>query len=118
MRHQPPISPAAFDLFLELLRNAHGPSLLRVKGIVALADDPSRPVVVHGVQHVFHPPLRLPASPDDDHGSRMVFILRDMEPAFVEGLWKAFAGVPSLDSADGAAITANPLAPSKSGLLA
>jgi G3E family GTPase len=118
MRHQPPISPAAFDLFLELLRNAHGPNLLRVKGIVALADDPSRPVVIHGVQHVFHPPVRLTAWPDEDHDTRVVFILRDMKPAFVEGLWKAFAGVPGLDSADSAAITANPLAPSKGGLLA
>ncbi|MEJ0092529.1 MAG: GTP-binding protein [Methylocella sp.] len=118
MRHESPISPAAFDLFLDLLRNAHGPSLLRVKGIVALSDDPLRPVVIHGVQHVFHPPTRLPAWPDDDHGTRIVFILRDMEPAFVEGLWRAFAGVPTLDSADGPARKANPLAFSKGGLLA
>jgi G3E family GTPase len=118
MRHEAPISPAAFDLFLDLLRNAHGPSLLRVKGIVALSDDPLRPVVIHGVQHVFHPPARLPAWPDADHGTRIVFILRDMEPAFVESLWKAFAGVPGLDSVDGAALKDNPLAPSKGGLLA
>ena len=59
MRHEAPLAPAALDLFLELLRKAHGPRLLRVKGIVALGDDPSRPVVVQGVQHVFHPPLRL-----------------------------------------------------------
>jgi G3E family GTPase len=118
MRHGAPIAPASFDLFLELLRQAHGPSLLRVKGIVALADDPSQPIVIHGAQHVFHPPARLPAWPDADHDTRIVFILRDMEPAFVEGLWKAFAGVPRPDSADGAALAGNPLAPSKRGLLA
>jgi G3E family GTPase len=117
MRCETPISSAAFDLFLELLRNAHGPSLLRVKGIVALADDPARPVVIHGVQHVFHPPVRLPAWPDADHATRIVFILRDMEPAFVDGLWKAFAGVPTIDRPDAAALGRNPLAPTATGLL-
>src|SRR5271166_63702 len=97
MRSNAPIPPAAFDLFLELLRNAHGPSLLRVKGIVALADDVERPVVIHGVQHVFHPPVRLAEWPDDDHDTRIIFILRDLGPAFVEGLWQAFAGVPGID---------------------
>jgi G3E family GTPase len=117
MRCETPIPSAAFDLFLELLRNAHGPSLLRVKGIVALADDPARPVVIHGVQHVFHPPVRLPAWPDADHATRIVFILRDMEPAFVDGLWKAFVGVPAIDRPDAAALGRNPLAPTATGLL-
>jgi G3E family GTPase len=75
MRHEAPLAPAALDLFLELLPKAHGPRLLRVKGIVALGDDPSRPVVIQGVQYVFHPPLRLPAWPDADHSTRMVFIV-------------------------------------------
>jgi G3E family GTPase len=118
LRHDEPISCAAFDLFLELLRAAHGPSLLRVKGIVALDDDPARPVVIHGVQHVFHPPVRLPAWPDEDHATRIVFILRDMEPAFVDGLWKAFAGAPAIDRPDAAALGRNPLVPATGGLLA
>ena len=117
MRSGTPIEPAAFDLFLELLRNAHGPSLLRVKGIVALADDRERPVVIHGVQHVFHPPVRLAAWPDDDHATRIVFILRDMEPAFVDGLWRAFTGAPAVDRPDAAALGRNPLAPAAGGLL-
>jgi len=117
MRSGTPIEPAAFDLFIELLRNAHGPSLLRVKGIVALADDPARPVVIHGVQHVFHPPVRLAAWPDDDHATRIVFILRDIEPAFVDGLWKAFEGAPAVDRPDAAALGRNPLAPAAGGLL-
>jgi G3E family GTPase len=117
MRHEVPIATSAFDMFLELLRNAHGPSLLRVKGIVALADDPSKPVVVHGVQHVFHPPVRLATWPDEDHTTRMVFILRDMEPSFVDGLWKAFVGLPAPDRADASALTDNPLTPARGGLL-
>jgi len=114
MRHAAPLAPAALDLFLESLRKAHGPRLLRVKGIVALGDDPSRPVVIQGVQHVFHPPLRLPAWADADHSSRMVFILRDMEPGFVETLWQTLTGLAE----PGAARCANPLAPTKGGLLA
>jgi G3E family GTPase len=114
MRHEAPLAPAALDLFLELLRKAHGPELLRVKGIVALGDDPSRPVVIQGVQHVFHPPLRLPAWPDADHSTRVVFILRDLEPSFVETLWQALTGLVE----PGAATCAHPLAPTKGGLLA
>ncbi|TPV98688.1 MAG: hypothetical protein USCAAHI_01882 [Beijerinckiaceae bacterium] len=101
-----------------LLGSAHGPNLLRVKGIVALADDPARPVIIQGVQHVFHPPLRLPAWPHGDHTTRIVFILRDVEQAFVDVLWGAVTGVPSPDSPDRAALTINPLVPSKGGLLA
>ena len=52
MRHEAPLAPAALDIFLELLRKATGPKLLRVKGIVALGDDPSRPFVIQGVQDV------------------------------------------------------------------
>jgi G3E family GTPase len=118
VRHAAPLSPSALALFIELLRGAHGPNLLRVKGIVAVADDPARPVIIQGVQHVFHPPLRLPAWPDGDHTTRIVFILRDMEQAFVDALWGAVTGVPSPDRPDRAALTTNPLVPGKGGLLA
>ncbi len=113
MRHEAPLLPSALDLFLELLRKAHGPKLLRVKGIVALTDNPLAPVVIQGVQHVFHPPVRLEAWPDGDHSTRMVFILRDMEPSFVENLWQTLTGL-----VEPWANSANPLAPAKGGLLA
>ena len=118
LRSDAPLSPAAFDMFLDMLRQFHGPSLLRVKGIVALSDDPSRPVVIHGVQHVFHPPVRLDAWPDADRTTRIVFILKDLAPDFVEKLWAAFAGLPRPDTPDSSAITDNPLSPSARGLLA
>ena len=118
LRSEVALSPSSFDLFLELLRNAHGPHLLRVKGLVAVSDDPARPVVIHGVQHVFHPPARLAAWPDNDHSSRIVFILRDLKPEFVESMWRAFSGEPALGAPDAAALADNPLAPRRSGLLA
>lgn len=112
-----PMTPASFDVFIDLLRHTHGPKLLRVKGVVALADDPSRPVVIHGVQHVFHPPHRLEAWPDDDQRTRIVFILKDLDEKFVEGLYAALINRPAIDQPDAAALMDNPLAPSSGGLL-
>ena len=112
-----PLTPASFDIFIDLLRHTHGPRMLRVKGIVALADDPSRPVAIHGVQHVFHPPHRLDAWPDDDRRTRIVFIVKDLDQKFVEGLYGALANYPAPDRPDAAALTDNPLAPTPGGLL-
>lgn len=81
----------SFNLFCELLRSAYGASLLRVKGVVLLDDEPGRPVVVHGVQHVFHPPVRLESWPDGDRRTRIVFIVRDLEKDQLEELFNAFA---------------------------
>ncbi len=105
-----PVPRAAFEMFLDLVRSGHGPKLLRLKGLVSLADDPQRPVVVHGVQHVVHMPVVLDAWPDDDHRSRLVLIVRDLDPSFVTRLWDAFLGRPRIDMPDAAALTANPLA--------
>lgn len=87
-----PIRAAAFELFLDLLRGLHGPKLLRVKGVVRLAEDPARPIVVHGVQHVFHPPIQLERWPDEDHRTRLVFIVDGLPEADVRKLYAAFQG--------------------------
>ena len=111
-------SPQTFEMFLTLLRETNGPSLLRVKGIVGLSDDPSRPIVIHGVQHVFHPPVRLDQWPDADHSTRIVFIVRDLDQAFIEKFWALFTGGPAIDQPDAAALVDNPLNPNASrGLL-
>ncbi|MHB2168497.1 CobW family GTP-binding protein [Alsobacter sp. R-9] len=106
-----PIPAAALELFLTLLPSAHGPRLLRMKGLVCVAEDPSRPVVLHGVQHVVHPPTILPRWPSDDRRTRVVFITRDLDESYVRKLWDAFAGTPAIDSPDRAALVDNPLAP-------
>ena len=50
-----------------------------------------RPVVVHGVQHVFHPPAALPQWPDDgDRRTQLVFIVRDLERKVVADTMRAF----------------------------
>lgn len=111
------IAPGTFDLFIDMLRNVHGSNMLRVKGLIGLTDDPARPVVIHGVQHVFHPPVRLDAWPDGQFLTRIVFILRDLEPEHVRGLWAAFLGEPVVGQADLAARRDNPLVAKPGGLL-
>jgi G3E family GTPase len=49
-------------------------------------------VVVHGVQHVFHPPVTLDDWPDEDHRTRLVFITRDLERRAVESLLRTVVG--------------------------
>ena len=105
------IGETAFEMFLDLLRATYGPNLLRLKGIVKIAEMPERPVVIHGVQHVFHPPTQLDAWPDDDRRTRMVFIVCDIAPTTISGLFDAFLGAAQVDRPDRAAIVDNPLVP-------
>jgi G3E family GTPase len=84
---------------------------LRLKGIVKLAETPASPLVIHGVQHIFHPPVRLPRWPDGDERTRIVLITRDLDPGVVRRLFDAFLGAGGTDQPDRAALTDNPLVP-------
>jgi len=68
------IPAAVLEMFLDLLRSAYGPNLLRLKGIVKIKETPGSPLVIHGVQHVFHPAVRLPRWPDGDERTRIVLL--------------------------------------------
>jgi G3E family GTPase len=105
------IPSGTLEMFLELLRATHGEKLLRVKGIVKLAEMPDTPVVVHGVQHIFHPTARLERWPDDDHRTRLVFITRDLPQRTVRELFEAFLGIAAPDRPDPATLVDNPLVP-------
>ncbi|ARO25893.1 GTP-binding protein [Rhizobium sp. S9] len=106
-----PIDPMALEMFIDLLRSAHGEKLLRMKAIVSVSDRPERPLVLHGVQSIFHPPVRLPAWPDpQDRRTRMVLITKDLPEAFVKDLFDAFLGKPRIDTPDRQALSDNPLA--------
>ncbi|MBL8702013.1 MAG: GTP-binding protein, partial [Alphaproteobacteria bacterium] len=78
-----PIDWDSFSLWLGSLARYRGEDLLRIKGILNVAGE-DRPVAIHGVQHLFHPPARLPAWPSDDRRSRIVFITRDIDRKFLE----------------------------------
>ncbi len=73
-----PVEMFRFIRWVERLLEEHGDHVLRMKGILNVAGD-SRPVVVHGVQHVFHPLVRLVAWPDSDRRSRLVLIVKDLD---------------------------------------
>ena len=109
--HDRPIDPAALAMFVDLLRSAHGDKLLRMKAIVATSDNLERPLILHGVQAIFHPPERLAKWPEgSDRKTRMVLITKDLPEAFVTDLFSAFTGQPRVDRPDRAALEANPLA--------
>jgi G3E family GTPase len=111
LTHDRLVDPSALEMFIDLLRSAHGDRLLRLKGIVGLSDRPEQPVVVHGVQTVFHPPARLPAWPDtNDRRTRIVVITRDLDSDYVHRLFDAFTGRPAIDLPDRQALEDNPLA--------
>jgi G3E family GTPase len=86
-----PISWTAFSGWLDALASMRGADLLRVKAIVAIEDRPGQPVVLHGVQHLFHPPVLLPEWPSADHRTRIVFITRDLPQETIEKSLAAFA---------------------------
>lgn len=108
--HDGPVAYAAIEMFLDLLRSAHGDKLLRMKGVIELREDPSRPLVIHGVQRLLHPPARLPAWPDDRRGTRLVLITLDMPGDYVARLFSALTDRPAVDTPDRAALENNPLA--------
>jgi G3E family GTPase len=83
-----PIVGAAFNDFLQDLAIEFGEHLLRMKGILYVEEDPDRPAVIHGVQHVFFPVTWLKAWPDDERATKLVFITHGLAP---EQIKKRFA---------------------------
>ena len=86
-----PLPWQPFSEWLMMLRQWRGEDLLRVKGILHLREE-ELPVAIHGVHHVFHPPVQLSAWPDEDRRSRIVFVTRGLERAEVEETWSAHCG--------------------------
>jgi G3E family GTPase len=86
-----PIDRYGLQAALGMLASFRAESLLRFKAIVNLQGE-AQPVVLHGVQHVLYPEVRLDAWPDEDHRSRFVFIVRDLDPEFVARLLADFSG--------------------------
>jgi G3E family GTPase len=84
-----PVRAVALTLFIEALAEHCGADLLRLKGIIAVRESPSRPAVIHGVQHVFHPPAWLARWPSADRRTRIVLITRGIRQQWVEVLLDA-----------------------------
>ncbi len=83
LTYDPPIAWDKFVNWIEMLITMRGADLLRIKGILNIAGSDA-PVAIHGIQHLFHPPAMLPGWSGPDRRSRIVFITRDLERAWLE----------------------------------
>ncbi len=81
-----PIPREALRLLLDALQQNLGPNLLRVKGIIQIAEEPDRPAVIQGAQHLLHNLSWLERWPDADHRSKLVFITQGYDRADVEDM--------------------------------
>ena len=81
-----PIPREALRLLLDALQQNLGPNLLRVKGIVNVAEEPDRPAVIQGAQQLLHNLSWLERWPDEDRRSKIVFITQGFDRAEVEDM--------------------------------
>ena len=86
LRRSAPLHAVTLSLFLQLLAEHCGAKLLRLKGLVDVVESPGRPALIHGVQHVFHPPAWLDAWPDDDRSTRIVVISQGLDAGWMQDL--------------------------------
>ncbi len=84
-----PIHGNALELWLETLLLLRGADLLRIKGIINVVDLEG-PVVIHGVQHVFHPAVTLREWPSGDRRSQIVFITRNIDESLLHDTLRKF----------------------------
>ena len=82
--------------FLGAVAETYGSALLRAKGIVRIRGE-DRPLAVHGVQHIFHPPTRLAAWPAGLRNSTLVLILDGVDTNQIVEAAREFGLLP-LDS--------------------
>ena len=82
-----PIRFAALEAFWESLAAEAGPNLLRVKGIVNIAERPDTPAVVQGAQEILHDMAWLDQWPSDDRRTRIVFIGWGLDQGELETLF-------------------------------
>ena len=91
-----PLDWTAFGIWMTMLLNRHGDKVLRLKGMLNVADV-ATPVLINGVQHVVHPPVHLDAWPDADKRSRLIFIVRGLSQEKIEASLAAFNALANPD---------------------
>jgi G3E family GTPase len=84
-----PLPALALTMLLQAVAEHCGSRLLRLKGLVAIAEMPGRPAVIHGVRHVVNPPEFLDRWPGEDERTRIVFITKGVPRYFVSRLLDA-----------------------------
>ena len=79
-----PVSLDTLRLFLDAIAREAGPNLMRVKGLIHVAERPDNPAVIQGAQQIFHSLDWLPEWPSADRRTRIVFITKGIEKAHIE----------------------------------
>ena len=74
LTRESPLMREEVQFLLDGIAQNLGAGLLRVKGLVNVAEEPGRPAVIQGAQHLLHTMTWLDRWPDNDHRTRIVFI--------------------------------------------
>ena len=108
LRQDAPMPRHVLDHFMEQAIFKFGDDLLRIKGLAYISEHPDQPLIVHGVQNIFHQPEKLPSWPQQPQ-TALVIITKLKDPKPIERLFRTFLNVPEIDTPDRAAMTENPL---------
>ena len=81
LTREAPLSRDELQFLLDGISQNLGSGVLRVKGLVNIAEEPGRPAVIQGVQHLLHTMTWLDQWPDDDHRTLIVFITQGIPRA-------------------------------------
>jgi G3E family GTPase len=87
-----PLEWTGFAVWLTMLLHRHGADVLRLKALLNVEGARRGPLVLHGVQHLVHPPSHLERWPDSDTRSRLVFITRGISGATIAHSLRTFCG--------------------------
>jgi G3E family GTPase len=82
LERERPLPALALTLWLESLVEHCGGQLLRVKGLVDVAEMPGQPALIQGVRHVFAAPEWLSRWPSKDRRTRITFIAEQIPRYF------------------------------------
>lgn len=83
-----PVDPKKFFPWMEKITQTEGPNILRLKGIIAIADDPDR-YVVQGVHMIVEGDHQRAWRDGEKRESRLVFIGRNLDREKLERTFKA-----------------------------
>ena len=94
-----PLDWAAFGLWLSMLLNRHGASVLRAKGLINVIGRDA-PVVVQGVQHLIHKPVHLERWPEGVPRTRLVLIVRGLDKKLIRRSFRVFMRLGAKSASD------------------
>ncbi|WP_156936724.1 GTP-binding protein [Chelativorans sp. J32] len=109
LQHCAALPRSAVENFLDLLVSQQSEQILRIKGLVETLEQPEHPLLIQGVKQLLHAPEFLPRWPDDERGTRLVVIGRNLDKNYISRLFAAFTGQMAVDTPDRTALEQNPL---------